>query len=857
MKRQYFRIFRWHVLRYLRRHPLLGLLNILSVALGVSVYLATQIANHSANRAFAASVDLVAGKAELEITAPAGHLADTLLPVAAAAPGVAAATPIVRGLVVLPDFPGEYLEVLGIDVLTNVPFRTFDPTNFDTGELDLQRWLGSPGSIAVSEEFVKRHRLKQGDKIRGRIGIEDHELSIGFLVRREESFDPQFAAMDIGWAQELFGRRGELSVIQLKLTSPRERETTVAALHNLLPADARVAAPAQRTEQVEKMLGGFELNMTAMSLVSLLVGMFLIYNTVSASVVRRHHEIGILRSLGVTRNEIRSLFLAEAAVLGALGATLGLIGGFFLARVLVNTVARTISSLYVLVNVREAVLQPGTFAIAWIVGLGSVLVSAWFPAHGAAKEDPVQALHGGRRADDQTILPSRAWMISGLISVFLAAAFSFIALSTGPRWLAFGAAFFVLAGFSFLVPRLLFHFSSGMGSGLRRLRSHRQALAIEPELAAANVSRAQRRNSVTVAALAVAVAMTVGVTVMVFSFRRTVESWINDTLIADLFVTPAANEIGAEAFVPPGVLEFFSTHPGVETVDTFRGIELPMGTETIAVAVIRGTERRHFQFLRGDHSDLMRRFRDEPCVFISESFARRQRLREGDTISLPTPEGLRGFSVAAIFYDYARDQGIVYLSEKNFVHFWRDDRVNSVALYLRKDQTADALAESFRTQFSREGQFLIYSNQSLRRRIFEIFDQTFAVTYVLLAIAIFVAITGIFLSLTILITERQRELAVLRAIGASVGQLRRLLLWETAMLGVLAAFIGTASGICLSMVLTGVINRAFFGWTIQLAFPWRSLSLIPLWIVAAAVIAGILPAWRAGRMELANNLRNE
>ena len=180
-----------------------------------------------------------------------------------------------------------------------------------------------------------------------------------------------------------------------------------------------------------------------------------------------------------------------------------------------------------------------------------------------------------------------------------------------------------------------------------------------------------------------------------------------------------------------------------------------------------------------------------------------------------------------------------------------------MAVYLRKDRAAEEVTEAFRTEFNRDGQFAIFSNQSLRRRIFEIFDQTFAVTYVLLAIALFVAITGVFLSLTILITERQRELAILRAIGASAGQIRKLLLSETAMLGVLAAAVGMVSGICLSLVLTGVINRAFFGWTIRLAFPWQSLSLTPVWILAAAVVAGIVPAWRASRMILADNLRNE
>jgi putative ABC transport system permease protein len=853
---QYFRIFLWHVLRYLWRHPLLGLLNILSVALGVAVFLATQIANQSANRAFAASVDLLAGKAELEITSPSRQLPETILPRVTAAAEIAGATPLVHGFLPLRDFPGDYLEILGIDIFTNAPFRTFDPANFDASSFDIERWLGRPNTIAVSEEFVRQHSLKPGDKIRVRAAGREAELEIGFLMRKDDSFDPHFAAMDIGWAQELFGRRGELNSIQLKLRNPRERDAAIAALRPILPQDARVAAPSRRTEEVEKILGGFQLNLALTSLVSLFVGMFLIYNTVSASVVRRQHEIGILRSLGVTRREVRMLSLGEAIVLGGIGSFLGLLGGVALARVLTAAVSTTISSLYVLVSVRELALPPWMFGLAWGAGVASVILSAWFPARQAARQKPVEALHGGMRIE-RSELPSLNWLLGGLACLSVSAIFSWLALSTGPRWLSFVAAFGVIAGFSLLVPRLMFRLSRSAGDLCRARRSRGRKVRMETELAAANLRRALLRNSVTVAALAIAVAMTVGVSVMVFSFRKTVEAWINQTLLADLFITPAANEaFGDSAFFPPGAFEFLARHGAVETADTFRAVEVPMGETDVMVAVITGA-RREFQFFHGDRATLMRRFQEEPCVFVSESFARRHRVRENDVLPFATPEGPRSFAVAAIFYDYTRDQGVVYLSAANFVRFWHDNRVHSVAVYLKNGHPAEEVMEAFRSQFGGSGQFAIFSNQSLRKRIFEIFDQTFAVTYVLLAISIFVAVTGIFLSLTILIAERSRELAILRAIGGSAGQVRRLLFTETAMLGLVAAGVGLVCGLCLALVLTGVINRVFFGWTIHLAFPWRNLAWTPVWILVAAIIAAIVPAWRASRMELAANLRDE
>ncbi|MDQ6809821.1 MAG: FtsX-like permease family protein [Verrucomicrobiota bacterium] len=859
MTAQHFRIYRWQVLRYVAQHRLLALLNVLSVALGVAVFFATQIANQSANRAFAASVDVVAGKADLEVTAPGIGVAETALPIVSAQRGITGATPLVRGVITLPDFPGEYLEILGVDLFTDEGFRTFDVADSAAGKFDLEDWLGRPDSLAISDHLARKRNLKRGDTLRVQVNGVERRVRVASIWKSEGSGagDEHFAAMDIGWAQELFGMRGRLSAIELRIDKSSTRTDIAAHLRKLLPPDTVVAAPARRSEQVDKMLGGFELNLTAMSLVSVLVGMFLIYNAVSASVVRRRREIGILRSLGVTRNEIRLLVLGEALAGGVLGTALGLVGGLLLAQFLVGVVAGTISSLYVLVSVTDLAVRPIAFAGAAVVGIVSVVVAAWVPAQAASRMEPVRALGGGTSIDAARHLSS-AWWYAGLGAIVFAVALSVLALTTGPAWLGFGAAFFVLAGFSLIVPPATFSFSRAVANVFQFWRGRGGRASVEASLANANLSRALARNSVTIASLAAAVAMTVGVSVMVFSFRQTVEGWINQTLLADLFIAPASNElIGPSSFIPPECVSFLATNPAVATVDTFREIEIPFGAASITLAVVRGSERRRLQFVRGDGAEIMRRFYAEECVLVSESFARRHHVHDGGSLELRTPAGPRRFRIAGTFYDYTRDQGVVYMSRDHFVHLWQDDRINSLAVYLRDGASPEQVTADFRARFSDRGQFAVYSNRTLRTRIFEIFDQTFAVTYVLRTIAVVVALVGIFLSLTTLIIERARDLAVLRAIGASAGQIRRLLLWESAMIGLLAAVIGVVSGVCLSTVLTGVINRAFFGWTIRLAFPWTSLATTPLWIIAAAIVAGLLPAWRAARMELAEALRNE
>jgi putative ABC transport system permease protein len=848
----YRRIFRWHVLRYLARYPLLASLNILTVALGVALYLAIQVANVSANRAFGASVDVVAGRAQLEANAPMGNLPEELLHRIAQQPGVGATTPIVEGFVSLPAFPGEYLHVLGIDIFTNAPFRTFEVTNFDAAQFNLQQWLRGPRVIAVSEDLARSHQWRAGDEIEAQVNGRTVRLTIGFLLRNDRTganLDSHFAAIDIGWAQELFGRIGTFDSISIRLTKGSDPAKTGLELKRLLPEDVTVAPPARRGEEVEKMLAGFELNLEAMSLVSLLVGMFLIYNTVEASAIRRRREIGILRSLGMSKREVQALFVGEALVLGAVGILVGIASGYFLARALVGTVAETISSLYVLVSVREIVVPFWTWASALLLGFFSVIAAAWLPARAAAAMDPIEALHHGTRLE-RAVKLSPAWILGGGIELALSIALSFFALQTGPAWLGFGAAFLVLAGFSSIAPVLTSRFSR-----LTCLLVHRQ---VELRLAAQNLGRTVLRNSITIAALAAAVAMTVGVAVMVFSFRQTVTDWINQTLVADLFIGPATNEIaGPTSFVPPEAIAYLRRNPKVTEVDTYRGVELPFRDRTIGVAVITGERRRNLRFLRGDNDEIIRQFYEEEYVLVSESFARRFDVLEGQALELPSPNGMKTFRIAGVFYDYTRDQGTVFLSAKNFINSWHDDRVNSVALYLKAGADPAEIAKDFRQHFSQKGEFSIYSNRLLRTRIFEIFDQTFAVTYVLRAIAVIVAVVGIFLGLTTLVAERSRELGILRSIGASASQIRRLLLWESGMIGLLASVLGLVSGLCLALVLTGVINRAFFGWTIQLAFPWSSLSWTPVWIIGAAVIAGWIPACRAGRLDIADAVRTE
>ena len=385
------RFFIKHVVRYALRHKVLAVINILSVALGVSVYLAVQIANRSANAAFRAGIDVVAGRANIEVR---GTLDDSLFPKLQKIAGVTAATPLVEGVVTLPDWPGEYLHIFGVDPFTNSSFENFKVKKSGRESFDTDAWFGDPKSLTVAKKFADAHRLKLGDPIRVKFGEREIDLVLRSFLEAKDG-DSHFAAMDIGWAQELFGLQGKLTQTLFQISDPNNPEPVRERIRNLIPPDAVVQEPGERSGQVEHLLSGFELNLTALSMISLLVGVFLIYNTVTASVVRRRGEVGILRALGASRAKVRWLFLGEAALYGIIGSVAGCAGGVLMANFLVRAVSKTVTNLYVLTTIDHFYLPFWQIPVVVLAGLGSVFVGAFLPANAGANLSPLRALNVG------------------------------------------------------------------------------------------------------------------------------------------------------------------------------------------------------------------------------------------------------------------------------------------------------------------------------------------------------------------------------------------------------------------------------------------------------------------------------
>jgi putative ABC transport system permease protein len=847
------RLFLTHSLRYFARHPALTALNIVGIALGVTVFLAVQIINHSALESFRASVDIVAGKADLEVVGDGLRFDEMAYPVVANDPDIAAATPVVEDVATLTDYPGEYLQLLGIDIFSNGPLRTFELHDAQNQKPDIAGFLRDPRVIALTRQLSTRLGLHIGDPLRIETQTGTETFHIGYILDFGEDApgaDEHLSVMDIANVQENFRHAGKLSRISALLRPGADFNAVCARLRAELPAGDIVQAPDRRNRQIERMIGAFQLNLTALSLISLLVGMFLIYNTVATAVVRRRHEIGVLRALGLSGRQVQGIFVAEALVLGIAGSLLGLVLGVVLAGQLVGAVSRTITSLYILASIQSLFISPWAVVAAMALCLGAVLLAAWFPAREAALLPPVEALSVGHLEESSARSTGR-WLAIGAGLLVLAALVARISLTYGPAWLSFGAALFTLLGFAFFVPT--------MSVGFSRWVKPRSIMA---RIAFGHFAQSLHRTSMAIASLVVALAMVVGISTMIFSFRTTVEDWLTRSIQSDLVIAPAANlVVGNREIIRPEVEQLIAATPHV-TYDSFRELRVDLEGQSVKLASVRLAVTRDIEPLtlaQGDPRRALDAAIDQGAVLVSQPFFRRFHLGLGDTINLATPTGRHDFKISGVYIDYTTESGVILVDWQTYRKYWQDDSINGLFIYTDKKSglTATQLQAQLRPKIAPFGDYLIKSNEELREQVFRIFDQTFSVTYILQTIGIIISALGIFLSLTILVTERRREISILRAVGASRGQIEAMVLWEAGIIGLLGSFLGIIAGLALAWILSFVINVSFFGWTIAWATPWRFLLGLPVAVIAAALVAGYWPARQAAHLDIADGVKME
>ena len=835
--------------RHLWRHPWQVGLTVLGVALGVAVVVAVNIANSSATRAFHLSVQDVAGPSTDQIVGGPDGLDERLYTRLRVEAGIRPSAPVVSGY---GRARGRTLQLLGVDPFAEADFHHY----LDGGRKgpDLRRLLVEPDTVLMAPGTARRLDLSVGDRFRFQIQGRTHTLTlIGLLAagRAPAAALDGLMVADMATAQALLQQVGRLDRIDLILPKGAAGGALRSRIRGMLPADARLQPAGARASDLLQMSRAFRTNLTAMSLLGLVVGMFLIYNTMTFAVLQRRPLLASLRLLGVTRGGVFALVITEALAVGLAGTALGLALGVALGDALVHLVTRTINDLYFALTVDRLMLTPLPFIEGIALGLGATVLAALIPALEAARTPPQGAL-------SRSLLEHRARrlapVLAGSGAVMAAAAVAVLVLSGRSLNLGFVGLFLLVLGLTLMTPLTVAALVRAVGTLAGPV------LGVQGRLAVRGVSASLSRTGVAVAALMLAVSTTVGVGIMVASFRSTVQLWLGQRLQADIYVA-AAGVPGAGPPPPlaPAVVAQVRAVPGIAQVTASREVSLRTAhgpARIMAVDLARHRPPR-FALKAGNPDRVWPAFRQGRAVLVSEPYAYRHQVGVGDHVTLPTPGGPRHFPIAGVFYDYQSGPGVVLMSRDRYARDWHDKRVNSVGLYLAPGQALEPALAAVRRAIHSDQQVRVRANRAIRAASLAVFDRTFTITNVLRLLAVVVAFVGILSALMALQLERARELAILRATGVTPGQIRALVAGQTGFMGLAAGLLALPVGLVLALMLIEVINRRAFGWSMQTLVPWPVLAEALALALGAALAAGWYPGRRMARVSPAEALREE
>ena len=837
---------------YLLRHPWQLVLALVGICIGVAVIVAVDLANESARRAFALTVDTINGEATHQIVAGPRGVDEALYTRLRVEAGMRNIAPVVEGYA---QIGNTTLRVLGVDVFAEREFRAYSvPDSIVEADETYRRLLTDPGAFLMSTRTAASLGLAKGTELNISVAGRVFPAVLVGLLERSGRTAPGLDGMvivDIAAAQSWLDKLGRLTRIDVRLPVAESSKALADEIRGALPEGVQLLSAAGRTQAVAEMSSAFMTNLTAMSLLALLVGVFLIYNSMGFAVLQRRGLIGILRALGVTRRQIFLLILQEGLLLGLIGAILGVMFGIVLGERLLMLVSRSINDHYFVVQVTDLAFSPSSALKGLLAGLGATLLAAAMPAMEAALYMPKLALARSvleRRT--RSLLPHVA--VAGVVSTVVA--IGILALSGDDLFSGFTALFLLVLGLALWIPiavrlsaKLIAPIASWVGGSTGRL-------------AISDVAATLSRTGVAMVALAVAVSATIGVSVMVTSFRDSVGEWLHSTLRADIYISaPGVSVDRPGGQIDAALVADLLEVQGVADHSTGRRawIESESGRTQITALDMAPQSYAGIRLREGDPDEAWLAFDTRGAVIVSDPYAYRFGVKRGDTLTLNTDHGEHGFPVAGRYQSYDSNPAAILMSRSTYVAHWRDTQISSLGLYLTPDAQPEAVIQQLRQTSAGRQALLIRSNREIRDLSMDIFDRTFVITDVLYWLAVGVAFIGILSAMLAVQLESARELAILRAVGMTPGQLAGLVTMQTGFMGLLSGLAAIPLGLVMAWVLVEVINRRAFGWQMDITVSPRILLSALALSVGAALLAGLYPAWRASNAPPALAMREE
>ncbi|MET0390426.1 MAG: FtsX-like permease family protein [Polyangiales bacterium] len=831
------------------------MLTALGIMLGAAVVFAVKVVNSSVLSAMHRSMAHATGKAKLSIGAGVG-VDEEMLERVRAVPGISAAIPVIE--TTLRDVNSHtVVTVLALDILSDPQARADDAAAPDAHVEDVVAYLNDLHGVLITPAYAKHHHVAVGDTLlldgaQGRQAYTVH----GTLDPRgpATAYGGNLLLMDVYSAQVAFDRGRRFDRIDIVPDEGVEVSALASRIEQVLEHRSPVSRPEQRAAEAERLLSGFRLALSLMSIVALFVGGFIIYNSLAIAVAQRRREIGIIRALGVTRGQVLVLFVAEGIVIGLSGAVAGLGFGFVLARGALDAVAATISMLYMPVQVDSLVIAGSDLWLTLGVGVGTAVLSAFVPARRAASIAPVEAMSSTIEAADVTVSSATASLRIVSVLLLVTALVAWAAHAYRQSSLAFAVAALLSLCGAFIAPLL----AGGVGHVAQRYAKY---LGPSVLLGAMAFARNRGRNAIAIAALGMALANMVNVDALIDSMKGTTDAWLDRSFRADLF-TFSGTEVHAkfEHPLPVSLRGELAALPDVEFVQAFRSVRLSYHGEPF---YLMSEDSKGYQLynelaiVAGDPAEAWQALDAGTALAASEIFARTFGVGVGDHVTLDTPSGPVSFRIALVYSDYRADIGILFTSRAAYTRIFRDELVDLYSLYLKHGASVEATRETIVERFAERHGLLVLGSADYKRDLIGLVERSMSLSRATELVAILVAGFGIINALLVSVLDRRREIGMLKALGTARKQLKRAVLTEALLLGGSAVLLGLILGGALAAYVVLEAMRIEVGWHIALHLSgWVIVETIALALPIAWLAAWWPMGWVA-RVEVVEALQGE
>jgi putative ABC transport system permease protein len=815
----------------LRSHPSRTLISLLAIALGVTMGYAVHLINQSALNEFSHAVASLMGNADLEIRGPRSGFDEALYPTLARRPEVAAASPILEIEAKLAG-QKEALRVLGIDALRAAAVHPAFMPIADGAAAERGRMaLFDPEAIFLSPAALSWLGKQVGDELQLQVGLDILSLRIaGSLAAAGEG--QRLAIMDIGAAQWRFNRLGILSRVDLKLRSGVDAREFSGRIASFLPIGVVAVSPENAEQRTSALSRAYRVNLNVLALVALFTGSFLVFSTQALSVVRRRAQLALLRVLGVTARGLSALLLAEGCLIGLLGSALGLVLGYVTAIVVLANFGGDLGGGYFPGVAPKVQARPLSAVLFFLLGAAAAAGGSLLPALEAARARPAQALKAG---DEESALTRLRSPWPGIVLMLGGAALAGVGPVAGLPLPGYAAIALLLIGGVGLTPRLAHAILGSLPSG-----QHPVA-----QLAVLQLAGAPGRASIGLSGIVTSFSLMVAMAIMVASFRDSVDQWLARLLPADLYLRAASS--GETGFFSASDIQRISSTTGVGRAEFLRVDQLILNPERPAVTLIaRSIDPANAAArLPLIGTPLSRPPGSPPPIWVSEAMVDLYGFALGRTVTLPFAGRKVSFLVAGVWRDYARQHGAIVVTQADYQQLTGDRLASDAALWLTPPATTNDVITRLRDSLP-NGRLLEFATSGdIRAVSLRIFDRSFAITYLLEAVAIIIGLFGVATSFGAQALARSREFGVLRHIGFTRLQIGVMLLLEGALLTLIGVAMGLVLGGLVSVILIDVVNPQSFHWTMDIHVPWAMLGAVASLLILSAAATALASGRRA------------